>query len=169
MEQTVQTEPDLTTAFKAAMRRFAATVTIITVGDRSERHGMTATAVTSLSAQPPSLLVCVNQAALLHERLQNAPSFCVNILHRDQVKHSRAFSGALHGEERFQIGDWALNDGGTPFLVDAQANLFCRRATAIPYRTHTIFIGEVVMAQTRAEVAPLIYQNCEYAISGAIL
>lgn len=169
MEQTVRTEPELTAAFKAAMRRFAATVTIITVGDRSVRHGMTATAVTSLSAEPPSLLVCVNQAASLHERLQNTSSFCVNILHRDQIKHSRAFSGGLRGEERFQIGDWALSENGAPFLVDAQANLFCRRAAAIPYRTHTIFIGEVVMVQTRAEVAPLLYQNCDYAVGGAIV
>ena len=97
---------DLRSSFKLAMRRFPAAVTVITSADQTRRHGMTATAVTSLSMDPPSLVVCVNQASLLHDIMLLARRFCVNLLRRDQVALSAAFSGALPPETRFGLGDW---------------------------------------------------------------
>ena len=80
-------------AYRAAMRRFASTVTIITAADPERHHGMTATAVTSLSMSPPSLVICLNQKTLLHDIVYRALRFCVNVLHRDQMALSAAFSG----------------------------------------------------------------------------
>ncbi len=153
---------DLAGAFRSAMRRLASTVTIITTCDGGVRHGMTATAVTSLCADPPSLLVCVNQATRLHAMLQSAGGFCVNVLHRDHVEQSQAFSGRMQGDERFAIGRWAVDDRGMPFLADAQANLFCYKKAAIPHGTHSIFIGEVERVGVRDDIAPLLYQNAAY-------
>ena len=128
-------------AFRAAMRRFAATVTIITASDHERHHGMTAAAVTSVSMDPPSLLICINQKTKLHDIMCRARRFCVNVLHRDQAALS--FSGAMPPEKRFELGRWLRCQDGLPYLADAQANLFCRKAAALPYGTRTAFVGLV--------------------------
>lgn len=154
--------PDLEAAFRDAMRRLAATVTIVTAVDGERRHGMTVTAVTSVSMDPPSVLVCLNRSTLLHDIMLGARMFCVNVLLHDQAELSAAFSGKLRPEARFGVGDWQFTDDGVPFLADAQATLFCRRTAALPSGTHTIFVGEAFDAHHRDEVAPLIYQNAAY-------
>jgi flavin reductase (DIM6/NTAB) family NADH-FMN oxidoreductase RutF len=156
---------DLSMSFKAAMRRVAATVTIVTADDGERYRGMTATAVTSLCVEPPSLLVCVNQKALLHDMLLRAANFCVNVLHRDHAELSAAFSGAVPHEKRFDVGTWARSAEGPRYLTDAQAALFCRKAKAIPYGTHTVFFGEVTRVEVREPVAPLVYQNAGYCVT----
>ncbi|MGO8918379.1 MAG: flavin reductase family protein [Stellaceae bacterium] len=156
---------DLGTGFRAAMRRVAATVTIVTARDGERQHGMTATAVTSLSMEPPSLLVCVNRKALMHDVMLRAESFCVNVLHRDHAELSAAFGGALSPDARFGLGAWARTEAGLAYLTDAQAVVFCRKATAIPYGTHTVFIGEVTDVEVREPIAPLIYQNAAYCVT----
>ena len=97
---------DLRSQFRAAMRRHPAAVTIVTAADDRRHHGMTATAVTSLSLEPPSLLVCVNQTTLLHDILLAARRFCVNLLGSGQADVSGAFSGALPPGKRFDLGAW---------------------------------------------------------------
>lgn len=144
------------------MRRLAATVTIVTAHDGARRHGMTVTAVTSVSVDPPSVLVCLNRSTLLHDIMLGARLFCVNVLHREQAGLSAAFSGKMPPEQRFGVGDWRLTGDGVPFLADAQATLFCRRTAALPSGTHTIFVGEAFDAGHRDEVAPLIYENAAY-------
>jgi len=153
------------TAFRAAMRRFAATVTIITACDHERHHGMTATAVTSVSMDPPSLMMCLNQKTLLHDIMFRARRFCVNVLHRDQVELSAAFSGAVPPGQRFARGRWLRCDDGLPYLADAQANLFCRKAAALPYATHTIFVGRVEEVELRDVIAPLVYQDAAYCVA----
>src|SRR5258707_10202220 len=86
---------DLRASFRLAMRRFPAAVTVITSADQTRRHGMTATAVTSLSMDPPSLVVCVNQSSLLHDIMLLARRFCVNLLRRGQGAFSAGVSRAL--------------------------------------------------------------------------
>ena len=163
---TVTVDPQqVDTAFRAAMRRFASTVTIITAADHERRHGMTATAVTSLSMSPPSLLICLNQKTLLHDIMFRARRFCVNVLHCEQVELSAAFSGAVAAEERFAQGTWSRTEDGIPYLADAQANLFCRKAAAIPYGTHTILVGQVEHVGLRDAIAPLVYQDASYCVT----
>lgn len=157
--------PDLTGAFRDAMRRFAATVTIVTACDHTRRHGMTATAVTSVSMDPPSLLVCVNQKALLHDILGRARHFCVNVLTHDQAALSAAFSGATTALDRFDVGTWGETQEGVPYLKDAQSNLFCRKSGALPFGTHTILIGTVEAVGLGAAAAPLLYQNATYCVA----
>lgn len=150
------------TAFRSAMRRFASTVSIISVQSGSERHGTTATAVTSVSLDPPSLLVCINQDSRLHGFLQAESRFCVNFLHVGNRDVSRVFSSALTSAERFAHGDWRTGHNGIPYLVDAQANMFCRKDVEVPYGSHTIFIGQVFDARVRDDISPLLYGNGIY-------
>jgi flavin reductase (DIM6/NTAB) family NADH-FMN oxidoreductase RutF len=165
MNAALQSSLDITIGFRAAMRRIAATVTIVTADDGERHHGMTATAVTSLSMEPPSLLVCINKKAFLHGILVRAGNFCVNVLHQDHAELSAAFSGAVPYQDRFDVGRWARSADGLHYLTDAQAVLFCHKARTISYGTHTVFIGEVTQVDVREPVAPLVYQNAGYCVT----
>lgn len=156
---------DLTFAFRDAMRRMAATVTIVTATDYERHHGMTVTSVTSVSMDPPSLLACLNNRTRLHDIMGQARRFCVNVLHTEQAELSSAFSGALSAEERFDKGAWQKTRDGLGFLLDAQANIFCQKMAAIPFGTHTIFIGQVLEVRLGEAAEPLIYQNASYRVS----
>jgi flavin reductase (DIM6/NTAB) family NADH-FMN oxidoreductase RutF len=147
------------------MRRLAATVTIVTTADGAQWHGMTATAVTSVSADPPALLVCVNQTASMHEPLIGSGRFCVNLLRAAQTELCGVFSGQRDGAERFNFGDWLTDESGVPYLADAQASLICTVELKIPYATHTVVIGRVDKVRIFDEVQPLIYQDGRFANS----
>lgn len=150
-------------AFRAAMRRMAATVTVLSARDpQGQRCGMTATAVTSVSAEPPAVLACVNRSAALHAHLGLGQRFCISLLHHEQQELSNVFSGGLDGEARFAKGNWQADAEGTPFLADAQANIFCSVEAAHAYGTHGIFIGRVLAVRCREDIAPLIYQDGRY-------
>ena len=155
-----QTREELLGSFQSAMRHVAATVYAVTTGRVGERHGILATAVSSLSFDPPSLLVCINRAASLHEPLACAETFCVNVLglgNRDVAEvffHQR-------GEERFAVGTWSELHG-VPVLESAQSSFVCQRRHCHEFGTHTIFIGELVAAKHRADAAPLTYYDRHY-------
>ena len=145
--------------FRLAMRRFAATVSVISVRRGNERHAMTATAVTSLSMAPPSLLACVYGTSRFHRVLEAEELFCVNVLYKDQAGLSQTFSRASpDGPSRVA---WVDNKDFC-YLSDAQAVVLCRKAQQIPYGSHTIFIGTVTDAIVRDDVAPLIFQDGQY-------
>ena len=157
---------DISSAFKAAMRQLAATVTIVTNRDpqTGRRNGMTATAVTSLSAAPPALLVCVNQSASMHPSFAMNSAFCVNILGEPHADLARSFGGRTEPELRFdQGGDWSESDD-VPYLTDAVATVFCRVDRLIDYATHSIVIGLVTDARLHETHKSLIYGNGKYAL-----
>lgn len=158
---------ELRACFKLAMRRFPAAVSVITSADQSRRHGMTATAVTSLSLDPPSLIACINRTTLLHDIMLLGRHFCVNVLRRDQAELSSAFSGAASAESRFGFGTWHCSPQGVLYLAEAQVNIFCRKVAAVPYGTHTIFIGEAEGVNVHDPIEPLIYQDAKYCFSVA--
>jgi flavin reductase (DIM6/NTAB) family NADH-FMN oxidoreductase RutF len=147
--------------FKLAMRRLAATVTVITAGHAKERSGMTASAVTSLSANPPCLVVCVNKSASFHPVITAHDHFCINILGAGHHDISAAFGGGKSAEDRFTLGDWQ-DRHGIAYLKDAQANIFCRRANVFEHATHAIIVGEVEELFLNGPISPLIYVDGRY-------
>jgi flavin reductase (DIM6/NTAB) family NADH-FMN oxidoreductase RutF len=147
-------------AFRAAMRHVAATVYAVTTGHRGDRHGILATAVSSLSFEPPSLLVCIHRAASLHEPLACAETFCVNVLGLGNREIAEVFEKA-RGEARFAVGDW-LEEHGVPVLANAQSYFICRTAHRHEFGTHTIFIGELIDARHHEDAAPLTYYDRHY-------
>jgi flavin reductase (DIM6/NTAB) family NADH-FMN oxidoreductase RutF len=148
------------TAFRRAMRRFAATVSVISTRHDGRPHAMTATAVTSLSMAPPALLACVHGASRFHGALDVEELFCVNVLYRDQAALSQAFSRSMSAEDHRQFG-WT-DANGFSYLADAQAVVFCRKARQVPFGSHTIFIGTVMDVIVRDDVAPLVFQDGRY-------
>jgi len=154
--------PELVAAFKGAMRRLAASVTLVTMTKDGERYGITATAVTSVTAQPPSILVCVNRTTSVHALLTHGAQFCVNLLHHSHVELSNAFGGFIKCDDKFAFGTWHDSQHNVPYLKDAQANLFCVVDGLMDYGTHTIVIGKIESIITTGDVAPLIYQDGRY-------
>jgi flavin reductase (DIM6/NTAB) family NADH-FMN oxidoreductase RutF len=154
----------LTRQFRIAMRRIASSVTVVTTNDDAGRfHGMAASAVISVSMEPPSMLVAVNKAASIHPVLIECNKFCVNVLcdaHGDLI---HAFSSTELREERFAFGDWTEGPGGLPYLASAVSSLFCDVDKSIDYGTHTLFLGRVTSVSDGSDARPLIW------LSGAAL
>jgi flavin reductase (DIM6/NTAB) family NADH-FMN oxidoreductase RutF len=155
----------LTAEFKAGMRRLGAGVTIITTFDGQTRAGLTATAVCSLSAEPPQLLVCVNRQAKPNKVIARAKRFCVNVLSSGQKALAMRFAGATghQGEDRFAKGRWNVLETGAPVLDGALTSFDCEVVRAIRSGTHTIFIGRVVAVTTRKGGKALFYADGGFA------
>jgi len=158
-------DQQLVEQFRRAMRRVAATVNVISLNVHGRPLGMTATAVSSLSMEPPSLLVCINRAAAVHASMADMAAFRVNILHRDQEDIARIFADRRHEDERFAAG-WEIAQGEPPRLLDAQASILCRRIDHHLFGTHSIFIGVIEDVSVREDVSPLLYWNGRYGVIG---
>ena len=153
---------DLPDIFKAAMRRLAASVSIVVAKGDEGPVGMAATSITSLTVDPPAVLVCVNRMTSLHASLVPTAPLSVNLLARHQREVSMAFGGGTPREERFKVGDWQDGANGLPALGDAQANLECVIDAMLAYGTHSIVIARVIRARVSDTVAPLVYQDGGY-------
>lgn len=147
---------------KLGLRRLGKAVVVITSWHDGRRWAMTATAVSELSMDPPSLLVCVNRSASLHVPLTAGANFCVNILDASQLDIAMASAGKLKGEERFGTGEWAAADCNTPTLKGAQASFLCSYAKHVEYGTHAVIIGEVREVTTSGAADPLIYLDGQF-------
>ncbi|HEY0043559.1 MAG TPA: flavin reductase family protein [Allosphingosinicella sp.] len=155
-------ELQVSDAFRQAMRRVASTVNVITICVDGAPMGITATAMSSLALDPPSLLVCINQAASMHSPMEDVSHFCVNVLHRGQEETARIFSDRRHHALRFTSG-WDVDCARPPRLQEAQAAILCRRTDHHRFGTHSIFIGVVEDVAVREDVDPLVYLNGNYA------
>ncbi|MCB2084858.1 MAG: flavin reductase family protein [Sphingomonadaceae bacterium] len=159
-----QDSDGVSTDFRLALRGIAATVCIVATTDGTHKRGMTVTSVTSVSLDPPAILVCVNKSASINEILRVADGFSVNILSSAQQAVSNAFSGALSAEERFEVGDWQEDPRtGLPYLADAQSTILCNKSAAFPIGTHMIVVGDVSRVASNQSCDPLIYHNADYA------
>lgn len=143
--------------FKQAMRRLASTITLITSGRGDGRTGMAATAVMSVTADPPTLLIAVNKTASLHAVVCETSAFCVNLLGAAHHALVPIFSGAVKGTGRFDHGDWRYSRDGPPVLNDAVASLVCAVTNRMDIGTHSIFIGEVREIDNHPRIDPLLW------------
>lgn len=147
--------------FKNALGRFASGVTVITTHDVDGRdHGMTLSAFSSLSLDPPLVLVCIGDAASIAGTMANAGFFAVNILAADQEPLSRRFSAK--DEDRFENIAMTRGANGLPLLDGALAHVQCRITARHPGGDHTIVVGEVIETASR-EGDPLLYVRGGYA------
>jgi len=148
-------------AFKAVMRKLAATVTVVTVQGPAGRNGLTATAVCSVSAEPPQLLCCINRAASPLEDIRRAGVFAVNILKPEHRALADRFACEPSGEHRFAQGNWSTGPAGAPVLADATAWFECRLVDLIEAGSHAIALG-LVTDGARGDGSQLIYAEGAY-------
>ncbi len=147
--------------FRATLGRMATGITVITatVGDRD--IGMTVSAFTSLSLSPPMVLVCIDQAATLHDLLADETAFGVNVLAAGQETLSRRFASG-DPTDRFAGVGYTRGALGAPLLDGTLAWLECRVAARHPGGDHTIVVGAVAEVGVREE-RPLLYYRSGYA------
>ena len=155
--------------FKAGMRTLAGAVNIITTAAGGHRHGMTATAVCSATAEPPTVLACVNKLAATHAAVAKSKVFCVNVLRAEDWELSSAFSGAQSGDARFKTRNWTRLATGAPVLVDSLVSFDCRVVKKLAYGSHTIFLGQVEQILLGQKGKPLLYSDGQYAKLASLL
>jgi flavin reductase len=149
--------------YRAGMRKLAAGVCLITSSQDGEPGGMIATAVTSVSAEPPTLLICVNRTASLFETIKASEVFCVNVLAADAMPLVEVFSSSARREERFQAGTWSTLPGGAPVCTQALVAFDCRVVKVIDWHSHSIFLGQVIaVVYPTAQALPLLYMDRQF-------
>ncbi|MOA14092.1 4-hydroxyphenylacetate 3-monooxygenase reductase component [compost metagenome] len=147
---------------RVGMRNLAAAVTIITARDGDTHLGLTATAVCSVTAEPPRLVVFVNKKVAASEAILNSGALCVNVLSGEQEHEAKVFAGmveGVHGEARFAHGQWHDLASGVPVLDGAVANFDCRVVKVFDESTHHAFLCEVLATRGQPGGEPLLYLN----------
>jgi len=150
-------------SFRAAMARFPGAVTIVTARAGDERRGITATAVCSVTADPPSLLVCLNRQTGTCAAVRETGRFAVSLLPDEAQDIALRFAGAggVTGEDKFALGQWRDDARGLPVLADAVAHFSCEVAEMTDAGSHTVFIGQIVGLAT-GEAPALVYERARF-------
>ena len=149
--------------FLSAMSQAVTGVNIVTTDGHAGRYGLTVSAVSSVSAEPPMLLVCVNRRSVARNAIGRNGKFAINILAASQQSIAETFSGSDRhgGAYRFSNDDWITERNGAPILKGAIATFDCEIEKAVAAATHTIFIGRVI-ATTEVPNIPLLYTQRNY-------
>jgi len=142
------------------MRRFATGVSIVTTANDGRIHGFTVNAFASVSAAPPTVLICVNRGATAHPLIAASQRFCVNILALEQRVLAERFAGG-EPRSRFDGVDYRIGPSGSPILEGTLAHVDCALTEELTASTHTIFLGTVLEAGWR-EGEPLGYFDRQY-------
>jgi flavin reductase len=151
--------------FRLGMRRLPAAVTLVTSRHDGNYYGLTATAVTSLSADPPSLLTCVNREASPHRAMLDSKAFAINVLPHDKLALARLFASSRPEDraKRFATDSWVELTTGAPVLKDAIVGFDCTLDQAIVYASHSILIGQVQDIRIGDIHKHLMYLEGEFA------
>jgi flavin reductase (DIM6/NTAB) family NADH-FMN oxidoreductase RutF len=153
-------------AFIQAMRQLAHGVTLITTAHEGRWAGLTATAVCSVSAEPPQLLACINRQAETHRLIAEGGVFAVNVLASEQQRLAEIFAGGggVYGDQRFAEADWTALTTGAPVLRPCLASFDCRLVEHVPASSHSIFIGQVAAIELNPDLDPLVYVEGDYSL-----
>lgn len=144
--------------FVAAMSLHVASVCVITTRVEGVRYGLTATAVTSICAAPPRLMVCVNKSGITHQMIRAAGTFAVNVLAEDQDEVAQVFAGMRGTEDdRFDTGAWGSMTTGAPVLDGAVARFDCRVAEVSEQSSHAVIFGDVMAVEAQPGADTLLY------------
>jgi flavin reductase len=132
-------------AFRAGMSRLGAAVNIVTTDGPAGKHGITASAVCSVTDSPPTLLVCVNRSSSAHDIIVSNGALCVNVLgHGHEELAIRFGRPGIEPAERFAGDCWATLVTGAPLLKSATAGFDCRVIDRHAVGTHSVILAEVV-------------------------
>jgi flavin reductase (NADH)/flavin reductase len=157
-------EQEVSQHFVTAMSSLAATVCVVAAASPSgERFGITATAVCSLSTEPPQLVACVNRSSSIAKALSATGWFSVNILSGEQEHVAATFAGrtGLQGSDRFDDQTWTRHTTGAPVLTDASAVCVCHVSNSLHQASHLVVIGRVldVLLPEGVPAGPLMYHQ----------
>lgn len=148
--------------FKKAMQLWASGVTVVTThSEKFGLQGMTVTAFSSVSVNPPQVLVCINESSDTGDGIQESQCFAVNVLNSTQQDVSNQFAGGSSQQQRFENTAWTAGITGAPMLDSSLMSLECKVIERVHAGTHWIIIGEVKDSVCR-EGEPLLYYRGAY-------
>jgi flavin reductase len=150
--------------FREAMSRYGAAVHVITTDGVAGKGGFTATAVCSVSDDPPTLLVCVNRKSQNGHIVANNGVFCVNTLGADSEELSNVFAGrtGAASADRFATGTWETLTTGSPALASAIVACDCRVIEINAVGSHNVIFGVVEAVKLGSAVPALVYHGRSY-------
>ncbi len=147
-------------SFKEALAHWASGVTIVTTHVEGRPVGITASSLTSVSLEPPQILICVARKLFTHQAIEQSGVFAVNILGTDHLEWGMRFAGMLPElADRFAGIELRQGVTGAPILPDVLGWLDCRLRHTFDGGDHTIFVGEVMAAGATETRSPLLYFN----------
>jgi flavin reductase (DIM6/NTAB) family NADH-FMN oxidoreductase RutF len=143
---------------RVAMRRFVTGVTVVTTFDESQTLvGMTASSFTSVSLEPPLVLVCLGEQSRTFRHCARRGRYTINLLSDTQGDTATKF--AVRGGARDDACPWRMSDRGLPLLADSLAGFECRLVNSVMAGDHAILIGEVEAITTCEDSGPLVYHD----------
>ena len=163
--RSVSIETEVTASdFRNAMRQLTGGVSVVTAGRGRDISGMTVTSVSSLSVDPPALIVSINRESSSWPLVKRYGFFGVNILTSDQLDIAERFTGkgGLKGVDRFAGARWLTRASGVPLLADALAAIDCEVEDVVERHSHAIVIGRVLDVAVSGRTAALAYWQGRY-------
>jgi flavin reductase len=157
-----------TAEFRAAMSSMGSSVSVVTAQRGDEVVGRTVTAVLSLSASPPSVLVSIDIMSRLADLIAKTGGFSMAVLAEDQSEIADAFAGKVPSNRRFDLGAWSRWPSGQPLLAGAVTTIDCEVIGSIETGTHVLFAGAIVEAESHEERRPLLWQRHGYHVLSSI-
>jgi len=148
--------------YRNAMARLGAAVNVVTSDGPAGLAGFAATAVCSVTDDPPTLLVCINRGSSAYPAVNANRVLCVNTLSHAHKDLSRRFGGKTPVQERFEGASWSVLETGAPALDDALISLDCKVKSVSDGGTHDILICEVVAIKENEGGQALIYFDRRY-------
>lgn len=155
--------------FRNAMARLGAAVNVVTTDGPGGLAGFTASAVCSVTDEPPTLLVCLNRGASVYEAFRENGALCVNVLGAGHQDISNRFGGKTAMAERFAAVGWAPGALGCPVLEGASVSFECRLRQRTEVGTHDVMFCEVQAIHISDTAGSLIYFNRAYHELSAVL
>lgn len=153
--------------FRRGMRQLAAAVSVITTAHAGRRAGMTATSVTSLTAEPPQLGVAINRGNASYGAVTGSRRFAVNVLSHEQSEIAASFAGmlGLQGEARFDAGtaSWGTLETGAPILGGAATAFDCELVQEVELSSHVLMVGLVRAVRVTPTTTPLLFMDGTWA------
>jgi len=130
--------------FQFALRQIASPVGIITAQSGKVQEGLTATAIGFVTAEPPTMLVCINRDTPLEKLIAESGAFAVNFLSQEQFRLAHLFTTGSSAQERFDKGAWNTIVTGSPILDQSAASFDCELEETVGVGTHNVHIGRIV-------------------------
>jgi flavin reductase (DIM6/NTAB) family NADH-FMN oxidoreductase RutF len=166
--QTPAEDPALRERFLLGMSHAACTVNVVTTDGVAGRHGVTVSAMVSVSADTPqpTLLVCIHHQSSIAAALLKNGVFCVNVLRDDQAHISDSFAGrsGVRGAARFDCAEWTTQSTGAPRVVNSLVAFDCRVTASEQVGSHLVVFGSVQDIFVAGGGVPLIYANRAYGV-----
>ena len=153
---------EITNKFRLGMRKFVYSVSVVSNLHEDEINAITVSSVTSVSLDPPSVVVSINRQSSIHPSLISDSLFCINMLTADQQEIAAICSDSKKSDERAKHFEFVDED--TPVLSNAFLNIICRVDQIFEYHSHSLVVGTVQDVKSLENQESLIYQNGSYKV-----